>query len=105
VCDLRFEGWQYVHTVRGDTCKPSLSKSSSANLLLAPRWVVTAMRRMSARRSVGSGGRPGVDFHRQHMVEPLADATGVKVAGCTMTKACRQSNQRGINGKARRVAC
>jgi len=49
---------------------------------------------MSARRSVGSGGSSGVDFHRQHRWNLASHR--IKVAGCTMTKAFRQSNQRGI---------
>jgi hypothetical protein len=49
---------RYFHTVRGETRKPSLSNSSLAMRSLPHVGFSRAMRRMSARRSAGIGGRP-----------------------------------------------
>jgi hypothetical protein len=58
---------------------------------------------MSVCRSTGSGGRPGRDCHRQNRQNPCR-CHRVNVAGCTMVKACRQSNQRPSQTRASRVA-
>jgi hypothetical protein len=49
------------------------------------------------------GGRPGVDFQRQKSWNAWR-CHRVKVAGCTTTRAWRQSNQRASQTRARRVA-
>src|SRR5262245_41115104 len=62
-----------------------------------------AMQRMSACRSAGMGGRPGVDCHRQNSRNPWR-CQRLSVAGCTAAKAWRQSNQRQSQTRAIRVA-
>ena len=58
---------------------------------------------MRACRSAGIGGRPRRDFHRQNRRNPWRCQRS-NVAGCTMTNAWRQSNQRASQVRAMRMA-
>jgi hypothetical protein len=93
----------YFRTVRGDTRRPSLSRSSLAIRSCPHVGFSQAIRRIRACRSAGSGGRPDCDFRRQNRRNPWRGHR-VKVCGCTMRKACRQSHQRESQTIAIRVA-
>jgi hypothetical protein len=56
--------------VRGDTLSPSFSRSSFAIRSSPQVGFAWAMLTMSRRKSVGIGGRPGRDFHRQRSRQP-----------------------------------
>ena len=83
----------YFRTVRGDTRRPSLSSSSLAMRSWPHVGLSWAIWRMSACNSAGIRGRPGRDFQRQNSRNPWR-CQRINVAGCTMAKAWRQSNQR-----------
>jgi hypothetical protein len=61
---------KYFRTVRGDTCKPRLRRSSLAMRSSPHVGLSRAIRRMSACRSAGIGGRSGLDVHRQNHRNP-----------------------------------
>lgn len=62
-----------------------------------------AMRRMMACKSLGKGGRPGWDFHRQNSRKPWR-CQRMRVTGFTITSALRQSKKRLSQISAMRVA-
>jgi hypothetical protein len=53
--------------------------------------------------SAGIWGRPRFDFQRQNRRNPWR-CQRVKVLGCTMARACRQSNQRESQIRTMRMA-
>jgi hypothetical protein len=93
----------YFRMVRGDTRRPSFSRSSLAMRSSPHEGFSRAIRRISVRSSTGRGGRPRRDVHRHHTRNPWR-CQRIKVCGCTMVRACRQSNQRASTVIGRRVA-
>ena len=92
----------YLRTVLGETQIPSFSSSSLATRSSPERWFSFAIRRISARSSSGIGGGPRRDFTRHSSLQP-ARCQRIMVAGCTTTKAPRQSNNLERSARLMRV--
>jgi hypothetical protein len=82
---------------------PELDQQLIGNSLLAPQWILCAIRRIKLRSSGGIGGRPALHFRRQKIRQPIR-CQRTTVDGRTLTTAARQSNILVNSARLTRVA-